>query len=232
MGFLFLMFGLLLSCSKNDRVLVFSKTVGFRHESIETGAQAIKQLGKENKFEVVHTEDSKIFSPDTLKDFDLVIFLNTTGDVLNSEQEICLKNFINKGGAFMGIHSAADTEYDWPWYGDLVGAYFLNHPEQSEAKIRVVEPSHQACQHLSKEWVRFDEWYNYKRIKNDIQVIMELDESSYIGGENGTHHPIAWYQEFDGGRSFYTGCGHTKETYLEKEFLGHLLGGIQYCLKK
>lgn len=223
---------MVLSFSQKDRVLVFTKTVGFRHESIETGVQAIKKLGEDNGFEVVHSEDSKMFNQNQLKDFDLVLFLNTTGDILNSEQETSFKNYINHGGAFMGIHSAADTEYDWPWYGKLVGAYFLNHPEPAEAHIKIIDDSHLACKHLPKEWVRFDEWYNYKNIQDDITVIMELDESSYAGGENGAHHPIAWYHEFDGGRSFYTGCGHTTESYQESDFLSHVLGGIQYCLKK
>ena len=130
----------------------------------------------------------------------------------------------------MGVHAAADTEYEWPWYGKLVGAYFKSHPKQQKAKIEVVDRNHASTSHLEKTWMHFDEWYNYKDINPDIKVIMKLDESSYEGGENGEDHPIAWYHEFDGGRSFYTGLGHTDESYDDPLFRAHLLGGIKYCL--
>lgn len=213
-------------------VLIFTKTAGFRHDSIETGVAAIQELGRNNNFEVEHTEDASKFTASFLAQFDLVIFLNTTGDILNEAQQANFENFIKNGGNFMGIHSAADTEYDWPWYGKLVGAYFLNHPDQAQATINVLNTNHASCEHLPKVWSRFDEWYNYKNISPDINVLLELDETSYSGGENGAKHPIAWYQEFDGGRMFYTGGGHTEASYSEPDFMQHLLGGINYCLKK
>ena len=214
------------------KVLVFTKTEGFRHESIETGVEAIKNIGKENQFEVFHTEDASIFTKSSLAEFDLVIFLNTTGNILNEEQQSVFEEFIKNGGSFMGIHSASDTEYDWPWYGKLVGAYFLSHPAQAEAKVIQKNDSHESTKHLPKVWTRFDEWYNYKNISPEINVLLELDETSYTGGENGSYHPIAWYQEYDGGRMFYTGGGHTISAYSEPHFKKHLLGGINYCLKR
>ncbi len=215
-----------------NKVLVYTKTEGFRHTSIETGVKTIQQLGAENNFEVVYTEDASKFTVTFLTQFNLVIFLNTTGDILNEEQQANFENYIQNGGSFMGIHSAADTEYDWPWYGKLVGAYFLSHPDQAHANIHVLNTDHPACKHLPKVWSRFDEWYNYKNISPEITVLMELDETSYAGGENGAHHPIAWYQEYDGGKMFYTAGGHTEASYSEPDFRAHLLGGIIYCLEK
>ncbi|WP_100610404.1 ThuA domain-containing protein [Confluentibacter lentus] len=215
-----------------DKVLVFTKTSGFRHQSIEIGIKTIEGLGKQNNFEVIQTEDASLFSTENLKQYQLVVFLNTTGDVLNANQEQAFKTFINNGGSFMGIHSATDTEYEWAWYGELVGAYFLNHPNPSSASITRVNSTHPSTKHLPEQWVRYDEWYNFKSIFEDINVLLNLDESTYDGGENGTNHPIAWYHEYDGGRSFYTALGHTNESYVEPEFKQHLLGGILYGLKR
>jgi len=220
----------LISCSLKDEVLVFTKTEGYRHGSIEVGVASIKSLGLEHGFNVSHTEDATIFSADKLKQFDAVIFLSTTGDVLNEDQQKAFEQFIKQGGGYMGIHGAADTEYDWPWYGKLVGAYFMSHPKITEASIVKVNNTHASCVHLPEHFVREDEWYNYKSINPDINVLLKLDETSYEGGENGANHPIAWYHEFDGGRSFYTGGGHTKTSYSEPDFRQHLLGGILYSL--
>jgi type 1 glutamine amidotransferase len=217
---------------QNDKVLVFTKTTGYRHESIETGVETLVQLGKQNSFEITHSEDATIFTEENLRQYKLVIFLSTTGDILNDDQQKAFEFFIKNGGNFMGIHAAADTEYDWPWYGKLVGAYFLNHPDKSNAEIITIDHKHQSSKHLPERWLRYDEWYNYKSISPDINVVLELDESTYKGGENGPNHPIAWYHDYEGSRSFYTGMGHTKESYAEPDFKKHLLGGILYCLKR
>ncbi|HEX9827879.1 MAG TPA: ThuA domain-containing protein, partial [Flavobacteriaceae bacterium] len=176
---------------QNDKVLVFTKTTGYRHESIETGVETLVQLGKQNSFEITHSEDATIFTEENLRQYKLVIFLSTTGDILNDDQQKAFEFFIKNGGNFMGIHAAADTEYDWPWYGKLVGAYFLNHPDKSNAEIITIDHKHQSSKHLPERWLRYDEWYNYKSISPDINVVLELDESTYKGGENGPNHPIA-----------------------------------------
>ncbi len=217
---------------QNDKVLIFTKTTEYRHESIENGVKTIAELGKQNGFEITHSEDANLFTEENLNQYKLVIFLNTTGDILNDAQQKTFERFLRNGGNFMGIHSAADTEYEWPWYGRLVGAYFLNHPEKSKAEIVKVDNTHLACKHLPERWSRFDEWYNYKAISPDINVLLKLDETTYNGGENGPNHPIAWYHEYENGRAFYTGMGHTKESYSEPDFKKHLLGGILYCLKR
>ncbi|MEM9648214.1 MAG: ThuA domain-containing protein [Bacteroidota bacterium] len=211
-------------------VLVFSKTAGYRHKSIEKGVQTLKELGRANGFIVLQTETSSDFNPQNLSNYKLIVFLSTTMDVLNDEEQDAFKGYINKGGSFLGIHAATDTEYDWPWYGKLVGAYFENHPQQQKAKIDVVDRSHPATQHLMGVWVHFDEWYNFMNLNPNVKVLMKLDESSYDGGTNGDNHPIAWYHEYDGGRAFYTGLGHTEEAYDDADFKQHLLGAIEWCL--
>ncbi len=215
------------------QILVFTKTMGYRHKSIEKGVKTLKNLGKTNDFEITQTEDSLQFNDENLKQYQLVIFLSTTMDVLGAEGEKALEKFINGGGSFMGIHAAADTEYDWPWYGKLVGAYFESHPNDPnvrEAQMNVVDKNHPSTSHLSDTWIRTDEWYNYKNINPDLKVLIFLDETSYEGGTNDDFHPIAWYHELDGGRAFYTGGGHTKESFDEPAFQKHILGGIDYCL--
>jgi len=109
-------------------VLVFSKTAGFRHDSIPDGIAAIQAMGEQNGFHVEATEDAGAFTADNLSRFAAVVFLSTTGDVLNAEQQTAFEDYVNSGGGFAGVHAAADAEYDWHWYGQLVGGYFRNHP--------------------------------------------------------------------------------------------------------
>ncbi|MGB5238921.1 MAG: ThuA domain-containing protein [Flavobacteriaceae bacterium] len=220
---------------ESAKILVFTKTAGFRHQSIEKGVSTLRNLGEENDFEITHTEEASVFSSTGLQEYDLVIFLSTTRNILDPDQESAFKAYINQGGNFMGIHAASDTEYAWSWYGKLVGAYFESHPSNPnvrEADIEVVDESHPSTSHLEELWKRNDEWYNFKSINPDIQVVLNLDETSYVGGTNGSFHPIAWYHEFDGGRSFYTGGGHTEASFDEIDFQKHLLGGIEYCLRR
>jgi len=226
------LFCLILSCRQkhNPRVLVFSKTKGYRHESIDTGKVVLMALGKQHGFDVDTTEDATLFNEDNLKRYRAVIFLSTTQDVLDVVQQADFKRFIEAGGGYVGIHAAADTEYEWPWYGKLVGAYFKSHPKQQQAMFRKEKPFGPHPETLPAEWSRWDELYNYKHISPDINVIYKLDESTYEGGENGNDHPIAWYHDFEGGRSFYTGMGHTKQSYADSLFQDHLLTGIEYAI--
>jgi len=212
------------------RLLVFSKTAGYRHESIDSGKVALMRLGAANGMQVDTTEDASRFNEDSLKQYAAVIFLSTTENVLDRAQEIDLQRFIQAGGGFVGIHAAADTEYDWAWYGRLVGAYFKSHPDQQDATLRVADAKDAATAHLPAKWKRRDEWYNYKSFAPGLQVLLTLDESSYTGGENDGNHPISWKHEVDGGRAWYTGLGHTNESYADSLFLKHVLGGIQYAV--
>ena len=218
-----------------ELVLAFTKTEGYRHASIEKGVQTLRELGRENGFIVLQTETAEDFNPDNLKNFKLVVFLSTTMDVLDNNQQQAFENYIRNGGSFMGIHAAADTEYDWPWYGKLVGAYFDSHPNDPnvrQAKMDVLVQDHPATAHLDPTWVRTDEWYNYKSWNANITVLVNLDETSYEGGTNGDRHPIAWYHEYDGGRAFYTGGGHTDASFDEPDFRKHLLGGVLWCFDR
>jgi type 1 glutamine amidotransferase len=217
--------------SKGDRVLVFSKTAGFRHDSIPEGVAAVKSLGAENGFRVDATEDAGAFSSRNLSRYDAVVFLSTTGDVLNGAQQRAFEGYIKRGGAYVGIHAAADTEYDWEFYGGLAGAYFQSHPAIQPARIEVEDRAHPATSHLGESWNRTDEWYNYRSNPRDrAHILASLDESSYSGGTMSGDHPIAWCQEYRGGRAFYTGSGHTKESYADPAFRQHLLGGIRWAV--
>lgn len=223
------------SCAKKQdtRVLVFSKTTGFRHESIPAGLEAIKKLGAKHHFMVDSTENADNFNEENLRRYSAVIFLNTTGDVLNPQQQNDFERFMQAGGGYVGIHSAADTEYDWPWYGKLAGAYFISHPSDpnvQEGVFQVVDKTHLSTDSLPDSWPRKDEFYNFKDINPDIKVLIKIDEKTYRGGENGENHPMAWYHDYDGGRAFYTNMGHTPETFSEPLFIRHLWGGISYAM--
>ena len=213
------------------QILVFSRTQGFRHASIGAGVEAIRKLGRANDFEVTATEDPAIFSDQGLAAFDAVVFLNTTGNVLSRSQQAAFEKYIARGGGFVGVHSAADTEYGWAWYGGLVGAYFASHPHIQQATVLVPDDAHPSTASLPRRWRRVDEWYNYRNNPRDaVHVLAVLDERTYTGGSQPADHPISWCHEYGGGRSWYTGMGHTAGTYSESRFLEHLQGGIAYAM--
>lgn len=219
--------------SEEPRILVFTKTTGWRHESIPNGIKAIQQLGEKHGFQVDTTENSIKFNEKELKKYHAIVFLSTSGKVLNAEQKTAFQRYIQAGGGYVGIHSASTTEYEWTWFGNLMGAHFANHPHNPGvrgATITITDHHHPSTIDLPQEWVRDDEWYNFKSFYSGINVLANLDETTYEGGIHGTDHPIAWYHEFDGGRAFYTALGHTVESYEEPLFLKHLLGGIQYAM--
>lgn len=213
-------------------VLVFSKTEGYRHASIPDGIDALREMGREHGFGVTATEDAALFTPDTLRAYAAVVFLNTSDDVLDEEQEAAFQQYIRQGGGFVGVHAASDTEYEWPWYNRLVGAYFDGHPSVQEASIAVADSTHPSTRMLPDPWVRTDEWYSFHSVQDSIEVLLRLDEDSYDledAPAMGAEHPIAWYRTFEGGRSWYTALGHTAASYEEPLFRAHLLGGIQWA---
>ncbi|MGH7521347.1 MAG: ThuA domain-containing protein [Gemmatimonadales bacterium] len=219
--------------SQEAGVLVFSKTAGYRHSSIGVGLAALQKLGQEHGFSVDATEDATAFTAKNLGRYRAVVFLNTTGDVLNAAQQDDFERYIQAGGGYVGIHSATDTEYDWPWYGRLAGAWFNGHPNNPNVRkgtFRVLDKSHASTQGLPDRWDREDEFYNFKSIDPTIHVLVDIDEKSYEGGTNSDHHPMSWYHDFDGGRAWYTNMGHTEATFSEPLFLQHLLGGLRYAM--
>jgi type 1 glutamine amidotransferase len=225
------------SCSVGNaragtRVLVFSKTAGFRHASIPNGIAAVKALGASHNFAVDATEDAAAFADSTLRRYSAVIFMMTTGDVLDSAQQASFQRYIHGGGGYLGVHSATDTEYDWPWYGQLVGAYFKRHPAIQQATLNVVDRKHPSTKCLPAVWTRTDEWYDFKAPPADAHILMTLDEKSYQNGSMGAFHPVAWYHTFDGGRAYYTELGHTPESYTDPAYLNHLMGGILWVTSR
>ncbi|RJK97028.1 ThuA domain-containing protein [Vallicoccus soli] len=221
------------------RVLVFSKTAAFRHDSIPAGVRAIERLGRPAGIAVDTTEDAGAFTDRNLRKYDAVVFMSTTGDVLDEPQERAFERYIQRGGGYLGVHAASDTEYDWPWYGGLVGAYFLDHPgavnEQfQEATVVVEGPRTKATSALPRFWERTEEWYNFRTNPRPyVRVLATVDEDTYdprgyTGSEGmGDDHPITWCQRYDGGRSVYTGMGHQVEAYSEPMFLRHLSGALK-----
>lgn len=215
--------------------LVFSETAAFEHSNIDEGVAAIQKLGTENNFTVTASEDSSVFTDANLEQYEVVIFLSTTGDVLNEAEQGAFERYIQAGGGYAGIHAASDTEYSWPWYGNLVGAYFNNHPPGTpNATVKVEDPAHASTAGIEPRWQRTDEWYNFRtnpaaNPRTKLHVLASLDETTYAPGSGamGAEHPIAWCQDYDGGRSWYTGMGHTEASFVEPKFLTHVLGGIQ-----
>lgn len=213
------------------RVLVFTKTEGFRHASIPEGVKAIQQLGDKEGFKVDTTSISSKFTEDTLKQYSAIIFINTTGDILDTRQQVEFERYIQAGGGYMGIHGSTDSEFNWPWYGKLMGAYFKNHPAIQEAKLNVhADKNFPITASLPNPWIRTDEWYNFTTLSEDVNVLISIDEESYKGGENGKNHPMVWYHEYDGGRAFYSALGHTPESYEDSDFLDLLKAGIDYVI--
>ncbi len=229
---------LLSSCggkTQETHVLVFSKTTGFRHsEAIAEGKKAFLKLAKKHNFTVNMTEDATAFNEDNLKQYRAVVFLNVSGSVLNAQQRNSFKRYIQSGGGILGIHAAADAEHDWSWYTKLIGAQFKSHPNVpsnvQQGSYLVLDQSHISTHSLPATWERKDEFYDFQKVNPDINVLVNIDETTYQGGITGKDHPAVWYQEFSGGRSYYTAMGHTPESYSEPLFLDVLWGGLTYVM--
>lgn len=221
----------IISCAKKEeKILVFTRTQTFRHQSIEAGVEAILKLGKENGITIDTTSDSGKFTEENLKQYSTLLFLHSTGELFDANQKNAFQRYIQAGGGWVGIHAACDAEYHWPWFNKLAGAYFMSHPHQQKAKLIVSDRTHESTKHLQETWERYDEWYDFKSLNPDVKVLIKIDEKSYEGGKNGENHPMAWYHEYDGGRAWYTGLGHTDESFKEEAFLQHVLGGIKWAI--
>ena len=213
----------------NPRVLIFSKTTGFRHDNIPSAIAAIKKLGQEHNFTVDATEDSNAFTTQNLHKYDLVCFASTTGTILDDSQKKALEQFVEGGKGWMGIHSASDTEYDWAWYGKLVGAYFKGHPPGGQRVwVKIENRGNPSTNAMPKFWVRPDEWYDFRtNPRENVTVLASLDESFYR--DNPQDHPIAWCHWQGRGRSWYTEMGHFQEAYTDPMYVQHLYGGLMWA---
>jgi type 1 glutamine amidotransferase len=212
------------------RILAFSRTTGYRHDSIPAAVEALSELGATTGYDMEATEDPGAFTTDNLARFQVVVFLLTTGDVLDDGQQAVFESWVNAGGGWVGVHSAADTEYDWPYYGALVGAYFKAHPAIQQASVTIEVADTPPTTGLPSPWVRTDEWYDFQtNPRPNVTVLATVDESTYTGGMMGADHPIAWtHATPGGGRAFYTAMGHTIQSYADPLFRGHLAGAIHW----
>lgn len=219
------------------RILVFSKTLAFRHDSIPDGIAAIKELGSKRGWHVDATEDAGLFTDSNLNRFDAIVWLNTSGEVLKSEQQAAYERFQRSGKGTIAIHQGGtDTEREgWSWYRRLVSVRFVGHPDTQKATLIVTDHFHPSTASLPAKWEHIDEWYNFDSAPADAHVLMVVDESSYDAGPKAMQkivgcHPISWYKDFDGGRYFYTALGHTSEDYTtDTLFLSHIAGGIEWA---
>jgi len=210
-------------------VLLFSKTAAYRHDSIPAARTALMGMQSQGGFIADATEDAACFSATKLAGYQVVVFLMTTGDVLDDGQQAAFEDWVRAGGGYVGVHSASDTEYDWPFYGELVGAYFSDHPAIQPATVHIERPDHPVAAGLPDPWQRTDEWYNFRaNPRPDVTVLATVDETTYSGGTMGADHPITWLHERLGGRAFYTGMGHTAAAYSETPFLQMLLAALRW----
>ena len=218
---------------RQPNILVFSKTTGYRHDSISNGIEMLRDSALQNGLSFDFTEDSRFFSSATLAGYDAVVWLSTSGDVLETEQRVAFEHFVRNGGGYVGIHAACDTEYSSPFYRDLVGASFLAQPGVHPAVVRLEDRNHYSTVHLPMQWSRIDEWFDFQSNPRErVHVLATVDETTYVGGSMGVDHPVAWCHNNLGGRAWYTAMGHTPESYSDPAFQSHVLGGIIYASKR
>jgi cytochrome c len=220
--------------AESFRILVFSKTLLYRHASITNGVAMLRTLGDKHGFGVDATEDSAVFTPANLARYKTIVFLSTSGGILNTDQQTAFKNFVENGGGFVAIHAAVAgkvaTEGDWPWYSQPVCADFDNHKAIERATVISEDKTHPSTAHLPEAWSRIDEWYNFVSTpRPEVHVIASLDEKSFQGGTMGSDHPVVWTRIIGKGRLWYTALGHTEESYSEPNFIQHIAGGIQFA---
>lgn len=224
---------------KQFRALVITTTKGWHHESLHAGFIALKEMGIRNSFDVFLFENPKGLTDKYLEQFQVVIFLNTTGDIFDTAQQKVFERYIQSGKGFVGIHSASDTEYDWDWYTKLVGRMFVIHPAVQTAKLKVLDATFPGLQAFGNGALWTDEWYEFTPEKTTgLNYILAVDESTYDpkvqwGDKKsegmGSMHPIAWYHNYDGGRAFYTALGHLPANFSNQAFLDHLYAGIRWA---
>lgn len=221
------------------RLLIFSKTEGFRHESISAGIKMLYDYSASQKWILTASEDPSVFNDTFLRNIDVVVFLNPSGDVLSDAEQASFEQFMNSGKGMVGIHAAADFEYEWPFYGKLMGAWFKNHPPSQEATVLFENHDHPAMAPFKgmESYTTFDEWYTFRNNpRPNVNVLATLDESTIMKSDNEDwkmgDHPLIWWQEIDGMRSFYTGFGHTPEAYQDDKIAEHIKNAINWAARR
>ncbi len=218
------------SSGKPFQVLIFTEIEHeeYRHSVTPTAVKAIEKLGMQEGFVATVTDDSGIFTNESLSPFRAVIFINNTGDILDNVQREAFQRYIRSGKGVVIIHAGILIADNWPWFGELVGARFVGHPEMQEADVTLIEPDHRASKGLPSQWRHRDEWYNFKATPHGVTPLVLVDETTYDGGTHGATHPIVWVREYEGGRVFYSAMGHTEESWSDEIFLRHIANGITY----
>lgn len=214
-------------------ILVFTKTTGFRHDSIPAGVAAVERIAAELGYGTEHTEDAGVHNPLDLARFAATVWLSPSGDVLDELERAALADFVTGGGGWCGVHGASTAEPSWPFFRELVGARFIGHPPGcTPGEIDVVDQDHLATAHLPKRWAWTDEWYSFDERPKGWEVLLEADEETFAAGDlaMGHPHPIAWHRRLETGRCFYTALGHAAEAYEDDAFLAHLKGGLRSVL--
>ena len=212
------------------KVLVFTKATAEKHASTAAGSQAIKALGKQHRFVVQVTDKTDRFNDEDLASYRVVVFLNTSGDVLSDEQQAVFERWFKAGGGFLGIHSAIETEPDWTFLSDILGTRATGQSELDEATIKVADRVHDASRSLPERWIRSDRFYNFSsNVRGQFHVLATADETTYAGGTMGFDHPYAWCKDTQGGRSFYTAGGDTAASFSEPDFQEHLVGALDWA---
>ena len=213
------------------RVLLFTRTTDYRHASIEHGAEVLTELVRAELHEVDHTEDPAAFTTENLARYGLVVWLSTSGEVLDGEQRDAFAAWVRGGGRFAGIHCAAASEYTWPEFELLLGAWFTDHPDPQPGVVHRTGAPHPSTDPLPDPWAWDDEWYNFRhRPGPDRTVLLTVDEGTYDGGTMGADHPIAWHGPYGAGHTWYTALGHHPEHYDDPLLRAHLLGGLRSLL--
>ncbi len=212
-------------------LLIFTKTTGYRHDSIPAGVEALRELSRGLGVATEESADAACFEPGQLARFRAVAWMSTSGNVLDEQQRRAFAQFVQSGGGYLGVHAASASESDWPWYAELVGARFTRHPELQPARLVVEDREHPATAHLGREWLRSDEWYEFdENPRPRVRVLVSVDESSYHGGTMGDH-PLVWCRELGAGRSLYTALGHDAAHYREPALRQHLTGALRWVLE-
>lgn len=215
-----------------QRALVYTRTTGFRHQSIPSAVAAIRELGRDVGLEIEATERPEAFATDVLADCRVVVFLSTSGEVLTPRGRAAFGAWVRGGGGFVGVHLAVGTEPSWDFFGELVGARFTRHPSFQPAVITVEDQRHPATAHLPAQWPFRDEWYEFEpNPRGTVRVLASVDERGYEGGTMGPDHPLSWCHENCGGRSFYTSLGHADAAYADPEFRAHLAGALAWAAR-
>lgn len=242
--FSILVFGIQAQKEKSEfekpiHVLIFTKTAGFRHESISSGIKMLYDLSEKQNWIITATENEELLRDDFLSNIDVAVFLSPSGNAISDAGKEAFEKWMNSGKGFVGIHAASTLEYDWEYYGKLCGAYFKMHPVAQEATIIIENTDHPAMKPFKgmKSYTTFDEWYTFKENpRPNVDVLATLDESSIKKFNNEDFrmgdHPIIWSQERDGIRSFYTGFGHTHEAFQDKLIVEHIKNAINWAAKR